>query len=396
MKLTLIGCGCGMESLTAEAVTAIGNADLLIGASRLLELFPGSVTKIPAVTAKEISEVLSGQGKDQKEICVLFSGDSGFYSGARLLLPMLPEGCAVRVLPGISSLQAFAARLGEPWQNWRLCSAHGVDCDPVAEVCRGQKVFFLTGGRTGPAEICKSLTEAGLSTLQTVVGENLGTEEERILRGSAGEFAEIEFAALSVMLVDAAPRMAHRTAGLPDELFEREEKIPMTRQEIRAAALAALGVRPEDTCWDIGAGTGSVAIEMALQANAVWAVEQKTEAVTLASRNREKLGAWNLRLVKGTAPEVLETLPKPDTVFVGGSRGRLREILRTIYDRNPEARICVSAIALETLNTALETLRDLGKQVAVTQIAVSRSRNVGDLTMMTAENPIYLITGRSA
>ena len=177
MKISLIGCGCGRESLIGAAEAAVKTADALIGAPRLLEMFPEVGTRIPALTPKEIAGTLSSINCN--EVCILFSGDSGFYSGARLLLPMLPETDEWQILPGISSLQVLAARLEEPWQNWRLCSAHGVECDPVWEVCHGQKVFVLTGGKLGPTEICSILTEAGLGTLSVVVGEQLGSREDR-------------------------------------------------------------------------------------------------------------------------------------------------------------------------------------------------------------------------
>ena len=198
------------------------------------------------------------------------------------------------------------------------------------------------------------------------------------------------------MLAEAAPRRQRRTPGLPDAEFERTEKVPMTKQEIRAAALAKLGIGPEDICWDIGTGTGSVAVELALQARVVWAVEQDEEALQIAARNREKHGAWNLHLKKGRAPEVLDGLPKPDAVFVGGSGRKLEEILNEIYYVNREARICISAIALETLQCAVECLRKLGYETEICQIAVSRNRQAGDLTLMLAQNPVYLITGRPA
>ena len=155
MKISLIGCGCGRGTLTGEAAEAVERAGALVGAPRLLEQFPEKEPKIPALTSKEIAAALSSLSSD--EVCVLFSGDSGFYSGARLLVPLLAENSEWRILPGMSCLQLLAARLGEPWQNWRLCSAHGVDCDPVWEVCHGQKVFFLTGGKLGPAELCRML-----------------------------------------------------------------------------------------------------------------------------------------------------------------------------------------------------------------------------------------------
>ena len=394
MKISLIGCGCGRETLCADAAEAIRSADALIGAPRLLDQFPGTETKIPALSAKEIAAVLPSLRCS--EVCVLFSGDSGFYSGARLLVPLLPERSEWRIIPGVSSLQLLAARLGEAWQNWRLCSAHGVDCDPVWEVCHGQKVFFLTGGKLGPAELCRMLTEAGLGSLSIVVGEQLGSSEERISRGSAEAFSQTAFSPLSCMLAEAAPRRQRRAPGLPDADFERTENVPMTKQEVRAAVLAKLGVGPEDTCWDIGTGTGSVAVELALQARAVWAVERDREAIQTAARNREKHGAWNLHLKEGRAPEALEGLPKPDAVFVGGSGGQLEEIIGTIYYVNPAARICVSAIALETLQCALACLRKLGYETEVCQIAVSRSKPAGDLTLMLAQNPVYLITGRPA
>ena len=394
MKISLIGCGGGRETLCAEAAEAVRSADALIGAPRLLDLFPEKETKIPALSAKEIAAVLSSLRCS--EVCVLFSGDSGFYSGARLLIPLLPENSEWQVLPGISSLQLLAARIGEPWQNWRLCSAHGVDCDPVWEVCHGQKVFFLTGGKLGPAELCGMLTETGLGRLSIIVGEQLGCSEERITRGSAEELSQTAFSPISCMLAEAAPRRQHRTPGLPDAEFERAEKVPMTKQEVRAAALAKLSVGPEDTCWDIGAGTGSVAVELALQARAVWAVERDREALRTAARNREKHGAWNLRLKEGSAPEALADLPKPDAVFIGGSGGRLESIIQAIYYVNQKARICVSAIALETLQCALACLRELGYETEICQIVVSRSKQAGNLTLMMAQNPVYLITGKPA
>lgn len=169
----------------------------------------------------------------------------------------------------------------------------------------------------------------------------------------------------------------------------------MTKQEVRAAILSRLAPKPGDVCWDVGAGTGSVSVELSGWSRQVWAVERHAEAWKLIQKNREKFCAWNLRLVEGTAPEALEALPKPDCVFVGGSGGQLAEILETIVRRNPQARICVSAIAIETLATATEAMTRLGLAWEITQISVSRSRAVGSLHMMAAQNPVYLITGGS-
>lgn len=163
----------------------------------------------------------------------------------------------------------------------------------------------------------------------------------------------------------------------------------MTKQEVRAAILSKLAAGPDDVCWDIGAGTGSVSVELALQCKAVWAVERKADALALAQANREKFGAWNLHLVEGTAPAVLPQFPKPDAVFVGGSGGKLAAILEAVRQANPQARVCVSAISLETLHTAMERL----EEAEITQISVSRSKNVGQLHLLLAQNPVFLVTG---
>jgi len=388
MTITLIGCGCG--DITEAARAAIDSADLLIGSRRLLAQYGGDRLQIEAVTADAITAAI--QDVDAGQIAVLFSGDSGFYSGARLLLPRL-EAYEVRVIPGVSSVQLFAARLGRPWQDWRLCSAHGTDCDVLAEVCRENPAFFLTGGKNTPAALCRELTEAGLGFLQVSVGEDLGTARERVTVGSAAELAEWSYSPLAVMLVEPAPRLPHRAPGIPDGEFLRAEKIPMTKQEIRAAALSKLAVGPQDICWDIGAGTGSVSVELALQCRAVWGVEREDAALAIAGENRIRHGAWNLRLVRGEAPDALAGLPKPDAVFVGGSGGRLREILQTVHTANPAARICVAAITLESLHLACTALRELGCDTDVTQLSVSRGKAAGGLTLMLAQNPVFLITG---
>lgn len=393
MKCTLIGMGCGARQLTAEASEAIHTAQLLIGAKRLLELLPDTgAQKIPEYRPQEIVSLLHTHPAE--ECCVLYSGDSGFYSGAAGLLPLL-EGMEVRVLPGISSLQAFAAQLGEPWQEWNLCSAHGAACDPVQAVMQGKKAFFLTSGAESPGELCAELTAAGLGMLQISVGENLGGDRMQIWHGTAAECAQRTFAPLNVMLADAAPRYQRRVAGIPDEEFLRE-KVPMTKQEIRAAVLAKLAPTPEEVCWDVGAGTGSVSVELSYAAKNVWAVEQKPEAVELIRRNREKFCAWNLHVIEGTAPEALAKLPMPDAVFVGGSCGQLWGILNAAVQANPQVRICVSAIALETLQGAVSALEQLGYATEVTQLSVSRTRAAGSLHLLMAQNPVFLITGERA
>lgn len=396
MNVTLIGMGSGQpENLTLQGLAALRQADLILGARRLLAVLPAGCTENRAAAYRpdEVAELLQTSGAENAVL--VYSGDTGFYSGASSMMEKLEAlGVRARVLPGLSSIQLLAAALGRPWQGWNLVSAHGRTCDPVAECMQGRPTFFLTGGSEDPATLCAQLAAEGFGDVQAVVGQCLGTPEEKIFRGSVKELAAGRFNSLSVLLVEAAEVLPRRAPGLPDEAFERGD-VPMTKQEVRAAVLAKLAVRPEDTLWDVGAGTGSVSVELALAASRgrVYAVECRPEGCALIKANREKFRTRNLVLVEGLAPAALSDLPAPDAVFIGGSKGSLAAIVDAALDKNPDARICVSAIALETLSAAVAALTAKGRTVQVSQIAVSRARAVGGLHLMMAQNPIYLITG---
>ena len=396
MNVTLIGMGSGQpENLTLQGLAALRQADLILGARRLLAVLPAGCTENRAAAYRpdEVAELLQTSGAENAVL--VYSGDTGFYSGASSMMEKLEAlGVRARVLPGLSSIQLLAAALGRPWQGWNLVSAHGRTCDPVAECMQGRPTFFLTGGSEDPATLCAQLAAEGFGDVQGVVGQCLGTPEEKLFRGSVKELAAGRFNSLSVLLVEAAEVLPRRAPGLPDEAFERGD-VPMTKQEVRAAVLAKLAVRPEDILWDVGAGTGSVSVELALAAprGRVYAVECRPEGCALIKANREKFRTRNLVLVEGLAPAALSDLPAPDAVFIGGSKGSLAAIVDAALDKNPDARICVSAIALETLSAAVAALTAKGRTVQVSQIAVSRAKAVGGMHLMMAQNPIYLITG---
>ena len=396
MNVTLIGMGSGQpENLTLQGLAALRQADLILGARRLLAVLPAGCTENRAAAYRpdEVAELLQTSGAENAVL--VYSGDTGFYSGASSMMEKLEAlGVRARVLPGLSSVQMLSAALGRPWQDWKLVSAHGRACDPVAECMQGRPTFFLTGGSEDPATLCAQLAAEGFGDVQGVVGQCLGTPEEKLFRGSVKELAAGRFNSLSVLLVEAVEGLPRRAPGLPDEAFERGD-VPMTKQEVRAAVLAKLAVRPEDILWDVGAGTGSVSVELALAAprGRVYAVECRPEGCALIKANREKFRTRNLVLVEGLAPDALSDLPAPDAVFIGGSKGSLAAIVDAALDKNPDARICVSAIALESLSAAVAALTAKGRTVQVSQIAVSRAKAVGGLHLMMAQNPIYLITG---
>ena len=246
MQVILAAMGGGAPgTMTAECAGALAAAECVVGARRLLAALPAGCTarRVEAARPQEVLQaVLEARG--YASLCVVaYSGDTGFYSGACGLLPLLAEnGVAARVLPGISSVQLLAARLGRPWQDWTLVSAHGAACDAAAAVCGGRPVLFLTGGTLGPAALCAQLCEAGLGGLAVTVGENLSYPDERVTQATAAQCAQGAFAPLSVLLAEAAPRAPQRARGIADSAFARGE-VPMTKQEVRAAALGKLAVR---------------------------------------------------------------------------------------------------------------------------------------------------------
>lgn len=399
MNIALIGAGMdAARTLTLEAWEMLRRADAIIGAERLVAGLPADIAakKICQALPEKIAAIIS-EHQEWRTVCIILSGDVGFYSGAKQLLELLRD-YEPRLIPGISTPQYFAAKLRRPWQDFHLVSAHGISCDVVAESLNHPAVLFLTGGATTPSTIVAALCEASLHQARVTVAESLSSSGERITVGTAGELSgERDFAALSVVLVENQKTFARDivSAGIADNEFIRGA-VPMTKREVRTIALSLLALRPDDTAYDIGAGTGSVAVEMALLARrgTVYAVEANESALELIDDNREKFGVFNLRPIAGTAPEALDKLPPPRAVFIGGSKGKLRDIMAAVLEKNSHARLVSSAITLETLSSAMAAMRELDvANVEVVQVAVSRTATKGGYHMLEALNPVFLVSG---
>ena len=395
MKVYIVGIGMGNpDTLTVGAKNAIENSDLLIGATRLLESFDYvTCEKLDLIKPSDIVEALANATCDQ--VSILMSGDVGFYSGATALYDKLGD-YDLEVIPGISSLVYFCAKLRTTWQDATLVSAHGREHDAVGAIQSSAKTFCITGGKTKVDDICRSLVERGLGDVRVAAGERLSYDNERIVEGTAAELAEMAFENLTVMLV-VNPRPVTRAFAAPslaDGDFLRG-KAPMTKEEVRALVISKLHIAAGHAVWDVGAGTGSVSVEAALAASrgTVCAIERNADAIELMRKNREAFGLTNLVVVEGEAPAALADLPAPDRVFIGGSAGNLDAIIETALSANPRARICVTAITLETLSASLECLRSRGIEDAdIVQVSVARADKVGSYHLMRAENPIYIIT----
>ncbi len=392
--ITLVGTGMGSPgNMTIEAAGACGRADLLIGAGRILEILRAYHCPVfESYKAAEIAGFIQ-EHPQYKNIVVALSGDTGFYSGAKKLLEELKD-YEVTVLPGISACIYLCALLKTSWEDVGFYSIHGREENILHGIRTQEKVFTLLGGRQGVKELCRKLIDYGYPEVTLSVGERLSYPEERIVVGAPVELLEQDFSELCAVLVEnPAARNSVITHGLPDEAFIRG-KVPMTKEEVRSISLSKMRLRRESVIYDIGAGTGSVAVEMARLADKgrVYAIEKKEEAIGLIEENKRKFAVENLVITQGTAPEAMKELPAPTHAFIGGSSGNLRSILTQLLGRNPGVRVVINAIALETVAEATSALKALGIENAeFVQASISKAQTLGAYHMMMGQNPVYII-----
>ena len=397
LRVNIVGIGPGNpDLLTGEARQAIAASNILLGDKRMLSAFAdSSKTVYDTIKTSAIAEVAAKADPAKDVLAVLVSGDVGFFSLAKTISGKLPDCECVRYC-GISSLVYFASKLQLSWDDAKIVSMHGRDQNLVAAVAQNKKVFSLTGGDHSPQALCKQLCEHGLGQVFVYVGENLSYPEEKITQGTADEISALSFPSLSVMMLlnDEANCFEPTVHGLADDLFMRS-KVPMTKQEVRSVSMSKLMPKATDVIYDIGAGTGSCSVELALIAKQgkVWAFERNPVAVELLGKNKELFGLTNLDVIAGEALENIKTMPAPDCVFVGGSGGDLCEMLDVIYAKNSKCRIVINAITVETLAQVAAYYKEHSDySLEIVNVFVARSKKLGSYNLMMAQNPVYVMT----
>lgn len=407
-EVSLVGIGTGgADDFTVRAKKVCREAELIIGAKRMVQAaaLPGQDT-FYSYRSEEIAAYIK-EHPEYRKIAVVFSGDVGFYSGAKKLLSLLNDDgtensdLELKVVPGISSVVYFCARLGIAWEDAALISMHGKQANIISVIRDNQKTIVLTGNAEGIRTFCQEMVKYGYGDLKVSVGENLSYPKEKIVIKAARQLCHYEGSALAVLYIenpDGGSRF--RGGGVSDERFLRGD-VPMTKEEVRSVSLSKLQIQEDSILYDVGAGTGSVAVEAALLARKgqVYAVEVKDEAAELIYSNKYKFGTDNLSVIHGKAPEALRDLPRPDRVFIGGSKGNLREILAEVIRDNPNVRVVINAISLETLSESVQSLKELKEceelrivEEEIVQLSVAKSKNVGKYHMMTGQNPIFIIS----
>ena len=410
MEICLAGIGMGSkDGQTQEVQHAIETADILLGAERMIERYSAKIEKRPYYMTEQILpylEQLQKNGltaqKDPLRVTVLFSGDTGFYSGCRKLYVALQETIAagtlnagVQILPGISSVVSLAARVGESYEDAAILSMHGKKLNRLsATVESHEKVFLLTSGSEDIRKIGRLLAEVGLTDCEVTVGYQLSYPEESIRILTPGQCEEITEEGLYTCLIRNPHWQPERlTHGRADICFLRDAKTPMTKEEVREVSICKLHLTQNAVVYDIGSGTGSVAIEIAGVPGGVqvYAIERKPEAVELLRKNREQFYMDNIQIIEAPAPEGLEELPVPTHAFIGGSGGRLLDILQTLYRKNPHMRIVINAISMETIAELREVLEAFPvEEEEILQMQVSRVKKLGGYHLPQAENPVWI------
>ena len=396
-EVFVVGIGPGdARAQTAEVREAIENTDCLIGAQRMLDgaARPGQLV-LEAIAPEKIAALIA-QHPECASFAVVMSGDTGFFSGTKKLLPLL-TGCRVHVLPGLSSMSYLCARLGTSYEDVVPVSLQGRAHDITRDVRKHERIFALVGGDGGMQTLCQKLTAAGLGCVRVSVGERLRYPDEKVTCGRAEALSAHEFDRLSVALIENPHPDAVVTHGLPDECFLRNQEaghvVPMTKSEVRSVCLSKLQLTKNAICWDVGAGTGSVSIEMAMQAEngMVYAIEQNADALALLARNKAAFGAENMEIIAGLAPEACKALPTPTHAFLGGTSGNLHETLTLLLERNPNIRIVATAVTLESVGELTSCMKNF-KLAECVMLQVSKSRPAGRYRLMTGQNPVYIFT----
>ena len=405
-RLVIVGIGDdGLAGLTESARRIVQEADVILGAGSTLRLVEGTAGRKVTLEAdmpsalRQVREALTS-----RRPVLVSGGDPLFYGVARYLCDRLGKD-QFEVVPHVSSMQLAFARVKESWDDAYLTSLAGRPFEAIVDRVRtAEKVGLFSSDDNPPSKIFRELLDRGIDYFKAYVCENLGSPDERVTQGEMVDLAGLEFDPLNVMILVRKPNRPdrakggsrYRLFGNPDYLFAQGQPKQglITQAEVRSIALAQLDIRPTSVVWDIGAGSGSVAIEAAQLASQgmVYAVEPEAGDLALIQANAEAFGVPNVRPVNGRAPEVLATLPDPDAVFVGGTGRQVDTVLTAAFARlGPGGRLAVNVATIDGLATAHRTLKTLAGEVQIWNVAIARGIEQMDRVRFEAVNPTFLL-----
>jgi precorrin-6Y C5,15-methyltransferase (decarboxylating) len=404
-KIPIIGVGDdGLEGLTSSARQLVEEADLLLGEGHVLSRIPETSAKRVTIDTGLDEAIRQVEAGGERRVVVLAEGDPLFYGVARYLCNRLGKE-RFEVVPHVSSMQLAFARVKESWEEAFLTNlaTHGI-LAVLEQIRSAEKVGLFTTDSCTPSEVAGTLLGHGIDYFTAYVCENLSSPDERVTCGELGELVDQEFAPLNVMILVRKPHVPDRPSeaigrrlfGNPDDAFlqSKPKRALLTPGEIRAVALSELDLGPKSVVWDVGAGSGSVAVEAAQIARegTVYAVEMDFEDHQLIVENAKRFGVPNLVPVLGRAPEALADLPEPDAVFVGGSGRGISRLVDAAYGRlRPGGRLVATMGSINNLYEIHQMLYRYSHAVKVWMLGFARGNCQMERVRFEAMNPTFLV-----
>lgn len=386
----IVGMGMSFSSLSFYSIKAIDESSILIFTSdRLLNSYKDGVNgKIDVkyfVTYKknEIDEILKNRDKEIT-ISLIVSGDVGFYSFANYY-----RDSEAIFIEGISSLSALAAHFHLDYSNFSCVSIHGREERLAISTIRRNLYSFILLSKNIQSFV-DLINIYNFKNLTAYIGSDIGGKSETFCKCPVEDLKKVEGSPLCSIIIENPNYDSRVRTGIYDNFFIRADKIPMTKRSIRSMIISLLDIKPTDIIWDIGCGSGSVSVEIGLSAYEGWlyAIDIKQEAVELCRANLINAKIANASVVLNSAPNGLEEFKAPNAIFIGGSNGNLDRIIKVAVCKNPNVKIVLTAISLDTLSTALA----LPFNWEIINIQTSISRKIGKHQMMSGENPIYILS----
>lgn len=413
-QVEVVGIGLdGAVGLTTKVLKIVNEATILIGSSRHLGYFEThSAKKITLNNLQQDLDEITQLIDTQEKIVILTSGDPLFFGLGRLLLEKFPQD-KLNFHPHISSIQLAFNQIKVPWQDAKIISVHGRNSEELNKALKQgvEKIALLTDSNYHPGAIAQLYLSLDISVNYSLyICENLGDSTEKITHFTPVKVAELaelkaeNFAALNVVILireslSKDPKYYQNLPlmGISDAAFTSFSDRPslITKKEVRAVILGQLALQENQIVWDIGAGTGSVSIEIArlCSSSQIFAVEKTAIGVSLITKNCQNFQVNNISIISGKAPENLNILPNPHRIFVGGSGGNLTSILNFCQEKLlPQGIIVVALATIENCHEALDWIKQHNWQYNLLQLQISRSTSIGQLTRFSPLNPVTIIT----
>jgi precorrin-6Y C5,15-methyltransferase (decarboxylating) len=403
-KVHIVGIGDdGVEGITAHARRIVEAADVLLGPVSCASLLPAALRGRLDMAASLDDLVERIDAAAGRRIVVLASGDPLFYGTARYVCQKLGKD-RFEVVPHVSSMQLAFARVKESWEEAFLANLSGQSIERVIDRVRSTETAGLfTSEQWPPAAVARALLDEGIDYFQAYVCENLGSPDERVTQGSLADIARDSFGPLNVMILvrkgrsaDTPDEAGTRLFGNPDECFlqSRPKRGLLTPAEVRSLALAELAIRPTSIVWDVGAGSGSVGLEVARLATggSVYAIEMDPDDHALIVENARRFAVANLHAVLGRAPEAWVTLPAPDAIFVGGRGRDVAMLVEQAWQQLKQGgRLVTACNSIENLAAVHALLRTRSDDAAYWMVNIARGIEQLDRIRFEAINPTFLI-----